>query len=91
MANESCMRFFILGKVQGVWFRASTKKKADELNIKGWAKNLSDGRVEVMACGEASQLEELYEWLKDGPYLAKVKDCTKEEAAWQQFTEFSVG
>lgn len=90
MSNQYGMHFFVSGKVQGVWFRASTKEQADKLSITGWARNLPDGRVEVLACGDKSSVAELHEWLKQGPPLANVTDLQSEEAAWQALSGFNI-
>lgn len=66
------MRFFISGRVQGVGFRASTRREAERLGIRGWAINLPDGRVEVLAVGPAHAVVELGEWLCNGPSGARV-------------------
>lgn len=63
---------FITGKVQGVWFRKYTKIKADSLSLKGWVRNLSDGRVEVLAQGDTSICKELESWLWEGSEEAVV-------------------
>ncbi len=65
-------RFFVSGKVQGVFFRATTKKKARSLGLKGFVKNLSDGRVEAYAEGDEESLNQLHEMLKKGPRAARV-------------------
>ena len=72
-----CRRYRVYGKVQGVWFRDSTRKKAESLGIQGSATNLPDGCVEVIACGGESAINQLYQWLHKGPILAKVSavDC----------------
>lgn len=68
-----CIRAWVHGLVQGVGFRFSTQREARELGIKGYAKNLEDGSVEVLACGEARQVEVLLAWLKaGGPRSARV-------------------
>jgi acylphosphatase len=67
-----CKRITINGKVQGVFFRASAKEKADELHVKGEVRNLPDGRVEVIACGNETQVQRLVEWCYDGPPRAEV-------------------
>lgn len=85
-----CIHCYVSGKVQGVWFRASTREQALRLNITGWARNLPDGRVEVLACGEKEKIAELYEWLKHGPQLAKVTDISYEELPWQELHDFSI-
>jgi acylphosphatase len=64
----------IKGKVQGVFFRASTKEKAKESGIKGWVKNMPDGNVEVLAAGNKDQLENFIEWCRRGPKQAIVSD-----------------
>ena len=90
MQEKVCVNCFVSGKVQGVWFRAATQDKAKELGLTGWARNLPDGRVEVIACGERSKVSELQEWLKQGPELAKVTDVIIEEIAWQEHDRFGV-
>lgn len=87
-SNKICMHCYVSGKVQGVWFRASTQAQAKRLELSGWARNLPDGRVEVLACGEAGKIEELYEWLKHGPELARVTNLFREELPWQQMQGF---
>lgn len=89
MTTEICVRCYISGKVQGVWFRASTAEQAKRLSITGWARNLPDGRVEVLACGEREKIAELVEWLKVGPPLAKVTDFFYEELPVQETQGFN--
>ena len=66
-------RFLISGKVQGVWFRASTRDEALRLNLRGYASNLRDGRVEVLAVGEVGAIQQLSNWLRRGPPMARVE------------------
>lgn len=79
---------YVTGKVQGVWFRASTAEQAERLAITGWARNLPDGRVEVLACGEREKISELVAWLKVGPPLAQVTDVVYEELPEQEMQGF---
>jgi acylphosphatase len=67
-----CMRCLISGRVQGVGFRAHARHEAQALSLSGHARNLPDGRVEVLACGEARALESFRAWLGRGPRLAWV-------------------
>ncbi|MBL8197737.1 MAG: acylphosphatase [Chromatiales bacterium] len=67
-----CRRFMVSGKVQGVFFRASTARVAEQLQLRGWAKNLPDGRVEVLALGDLSAVGQLGQWLQQGPPRARV-------------------
>jgi len=73
---------FVLGRVQGVFFRENTRIKAQELGITGWVKNLEDGRVEVVIEGEKEKVEKLVEWLHQGPSLARVEDL---EIKWEDY------
>lgn len=66
------VQIVVSGRVQGVYFRAFTQKQAKKLNLTGYAKNLSNGDVEIIACGEKNQLEKLVSWCHKGPLMAKV-------------------
>lgn len=66
------VQIFVVGKVQGVYFRANTAKKAQALQLKGWVKNISDGSVQIWAQGESKAIEQLIQWCHRGPILAKV-------------------
>ena len=68
----ACVRCLVSGRVQGVWYRASTQKQAQALGLDGYAKNLASGQVEVVCCGEAKAVTKLQEWLWQGPPHAKV-------------------
>jgi acylphosphatase len=72
MNDNLCKRFHVAGRVQGVYFRASTAQEGRRLGLRGWALNLPDGRVEVLTCGPAEGVAELGNWLQRGPPLAKV-------------------
>ncbi len=74
-----CKLCFISGRVQGVFFRASTAHRANELKLTGYARNLPDGRVEVLACGETAEVDSLCEWLWEGPPVAQVSDVVIRE------------
>ncbi|CAN7240570.1 acylphosphatase [Pseudoxanthomonas sp. LjRoot168] len=73
-------RFLVSGKVQGVFFRASTRERALDLGLSGRATNLPDGRVEVVAAGDAAALDLLEAWLRLGPPAARVESVVRE--AW---------
>jgi acylphosphatase len=63
---------FVSGKVQGVFFRSSTKDMAEGLGLFGWVRNLADGRVEALFEGKKEVIEKMIEWCKSGPELAEV-------------------
>ena len=91
---ERCRRFFVAGKVQGVWFRAGTAQQATRLGLVGWARNLADGRVEVLAAGPTTALDELEGWLKIGPPAAEVTALETAPAAPNEcgtLTDFRTG
>ena len=73
---KTCVRCIVTGRVQGVFFRATTQHKALELNISGRARNLPDGSVEVIACGDEDKVSEFQEWLWVGPRHANVANVT---------------
>ncbi len=66
------VRLIIEGRVQGVWFRDSTRRVANSLGVRGWVRNLPDGNVEVVAEGPEEQVRQLVEWSHKGPPHARV-------------------
>lgn len=78
---------YISGRVQGVFFRSSAEDKALELGVKGWLRNLRDGRVEAIFEGEKEKVEEMIRWCHKGPPYARV---TNVEVEWEEYKgEFS--
>lgn len=82
---------FLEGKVQGVFFRDSTRQEAGKLGVTGWVRNLPDGRVEAVLEGEAKAVDELVSWARQGPPQARVDnmDVQVEEPAGE-FDGFQV-
>lgn len=81
-------RYLVNGRVQGVFFRASARRRALSLGLGGYAANLPDGRVEVIARGAPAQLDEFARWLAHGPPGARVDGVAVEpapDAAWDGF------
>lgn len=78
MQGMSAARFRIEGKVQGVFFRASTREQALRLGLRGHARNLADGAVEVVAAGDDAALDALQRWLHEGPPHARVDTVQRE-------------
>ncbi|MCX6817239.1 MAG: acylphosphatase [Candidatus Aenigmarchaeota archaeon] len=76
------VHLLISGEVQGVFFRASTRKFASDLGVTGWIRNLSSGMVEVVAEGRKPLLDRLIEYCKQGPQGAKVDEM---EIDWEKF------
>ncbi len=76
--NQACRRFLVSGKVQGVWFRESTRRVATRLGLSGSASNLPDGRVEVVAVGSGKDIDQLSAWLRHGPAMARVDEVVEE-------------
>lgn len=87
---QKCFRYFVAGKVQGVWYRAHTQQQAQQLGVTGWVKNLPDGRVEVLACGDEQQLKALQEWLWQGPPRAQVNAVTLTELGCDEYSDFQI-
>lgn len=85
-------RFLVEGRVQGVFYRASTRARAQASGLKGHARNLPDGRVEVLAVGMQDDVAALEAWLWDGPDLAQVTAVKREAADVDEAGEdFSIG
>ncbi len=76
-----CRRCIVTGRVQGVWYRDSTRRKAMSLGLSGRAVNLADGSVEVVACGPDEAVAALCEWLWEGSPASRVSDVRCEP--WQ--------
>ena len=66
-------RVTISGRVQGVFFRDSTREKADDLGLAGWVKNAPDGRVEALFEGPSRNVREMVDWCERGPWQASVE------------------
>ena len=81
MANTTRVRLLVRGRVQGVWYRASTRGEARRLGLRGWVRNLADGRVEAVAEGDDRSVTSLIAWCRRGPDGARVEavDVTREE------------
>lgn len=77
--SQICQRFFVSGHVQGVFYRDATTCKAEQLSVRGWVRNLSDGRVEVLACGEDKQVHALARWLWEGSDRCRVDSVRVEQ------------
>ena len=84
-------RFIVSGKVQGVFYRASTREQALRLGLTGYARNRPDGSVEVVASGEAEALDALERWLQQGPPAAKVDGVSREDLPEQSLRGFHTG
>lgn len=83
--------FLVSGKVQGVFFRASTREQALELGLSGHAINLDDGRVEVLAEGAGEAVEALASWLRHGPPMARVDRVERSECREGCASGFRIG
>ena len=84
-------RCFVSGRVQGVFYRASTRQKAIELGCAGFARNLPDGRVEVLAVGEPQAVQGLLDWLWRGSPASEVKSVDIQELALDDLEDLPVG
>ena len=81
----------IFGRVQGVWFRSSTKQKAEQLGVNGWVRNTKDGRVEAIFEGEENSVKSLLEWCHNGPPLAKIEKVeVNNQSPTNGFYDFSI-
>ncbi len=89
-AEEVQKHIFISGRVQGVGFRAFIRREAAVLNIRGWAKNLIDGRVEAVIKGEKNKIAQMLEKLKEGPSYARVDNLMINEEELEDYSDFKI-
>ena len=80
----------VIGKVQGVWFRASTKDKADEQGLSGYVKNEPDGSVFIEVSGAEKLIEDFLKWVKKGPELARVDELIVENNDKEYYDGFVI-
>ena len=78
------------GRVQGVWFRAGTKEKADQLGLLGWVKNRTEGTVEIHTEGEKLQLEKFIAWGRIGTPAADVTSLDIDGVMAKEFKSFDI-
>jgi len=81
----------VAGRVQGVFFRANTREQAQRLGLTGYARNMADGRVQVLACGAPEAVARLKDWLRSGPPSARVTGVACESVPVQRLDGFTIG
>jgi acylphosphatase len=91
MSTLIARRCHVSGRVQGVFYRASTRQKASELGCSGYARNLPDGRVEVLAVGEPEAVHALVQWLWRGSPASEVTAVEVEELSLEELDDVPVG
>jgi len=85
-----CRLCVVRGRVQGVFFRASTKSEAERLGLQGWVRNEPDGAVRLLVCGDTDVVERLCNWLSDGPAYAHVTQVSCEDQPYEMLTDFRI-
>ncbi len=84
------LQLLILGKVQGVFYRATARKVAEELGVKGWIKNTKDNNVAAIITGTEEQVQQFIKWCKKGPARAEVSDVIATVVDDENFDEFEI-
>jgi len=88
---KSTVHVVISGRVQGVWFRANTKQKAEQLGVTGWVKNTADGKVEAIFEGDKKHIQEMIDWCHQGPPSAQIEQVEiTEQSLSNGFDGFSI-
>lgn len=88
---SECLHIIVKGRVQGVYYRAYTQKQAVKLNLNGFARNLANGDVEIVAHGDRTAVQQLVAWCHKGPLLAKVSEViVSDHDADEAFSEFEI-
>lgn len=88
--NLKHLNILVSGRVQGVWFRASTQLKAREFGLSGFVKNVADGNVYIEVEGTGDNLTRFVEWCKKGPELARVDQVNIQEDELKNFQSFEI-
>ena len=84
------LRIKVDGRVQGVFYRASTQSKALELGLSGWVKNQPDGSVLIEVQGNTEVLDKMIKWCKEGPIMARVDNLDQEDIPVEAGTSFDI-
>jgi|TARA_B100001964_G_C14166640_1_gene569425 acylphosphatase len=89
--SKKRIHIYVIGRVQGVFFRVNTVHKANLLGVKGWVKNLTDRRVEILMEGNEEMVDQLLDWCKKGPPGAEVDDVKINVLPFiQEFNDFKI-
>jgi acylphosphatase len=89
--DSARLRLVVIGRVQGVFFRAAARARARLFNLRGYARNLADGTVEIVVEGQREELRAMAEWARIGPPAARVDDVREEwSESRQEFGDFTV-
>ncbi len=86
----SCRRIQVFGKVQGVFFRATTKTMADDLKLAGWVRNEPDGTVMIEVEGSKDKIEQMIGWCKQGPPFSRVDEVLHETLESKGHKDFKI-
>ena len=87
---KKSIRVYITGNIQGIYFRSFIKENAEKYNVKGFVRNLEDGRVEVFLEGNYEDVNKMIEVCKEGPKNAQVRDVQTKQEKLQDFKNFKV-
>ena len=87
---KKAIRLYISGNVQGVTFRASIEERAKKLDLKGYVRNLEDGRVEIFAEGDVDRVDEIIKFCRRGPSFASVRNIEIKEEKLQGMKDFKI-
>ena len=88
--SHICVKAVVHGRVQGVGFRFHTAHEGLKCGLTGYAKNLPDGTVEVLACGHEERVEQLLRWLQQGPSTSTVEGVQTEDVEWRHIDGFEI-
>ncbi len=87
---KKSIRLYISGIVQGIFFRAFVKENAEKHNVKGFVRNLEDGRVEIFLEGDVDNVDKMIEICKAGPKHSQIKNVEIKEEKFQDFKTFKI-
>lgn len=89
-STEKSLKITVSGRVQGVSFRTTARRKALNLGLNGFVQNQSDGTVLLQVEGDSDNLDKFIDWCHEGSYHSRVKDCHVQEAPMQEHYDFKI-
>ena len=90
VSTEKCLNIRVLGRVQGVSFRTTARRKALNLGLNGFVQNQKDGSVQLQVEGDSENLDKFVDWCHEGSYHARVKECVVEQIPMNEYFDFKI-
>lgn len=87
---KKSVRIYVSGSVQGIFYRQFVKDNAERYNLRGFVRNLEDGRVEIFIEGDLENIDKMIKLIREGPKYSQIKNAEIKEEKFQDFKEFKI-